>query len=97
LPNILTAFVKIVWYTYTMVRAIKERAIIGPAGRVVIDHSDLPEGSAADVIVMVDDQTIIAQPARPLASYVGALKNQFNSPADADAYLRELRDEWERP
>jgi len=28
-----------------MVRAIKERTVVGPAGRVVIDHSDLPEGS----------------------------------------------------
>ncbi len=80
-----------------MVRAIKERAIVGPAGRVVIDRSDLPEGSFAEVIVLVDDQNTGGQAPRPLISYLGALKDQFKSVDDADAYIRELRDEWDRP
>lgn len=66
--------------------------------RVVIDRSDLSEGSSAEVIVLVDDQTVTGpQALRALTSYVGALKGQFNSAADADAYIRELRDEWDRP
>ena len=78
-----------------MVRAIKERTVVGPAGRVVIDHSDLPEGSSAEVIVLVDDQAVTSpQAPRPLSSYIGAMKGQFKSAADADAYIRELRDEW---
>lgn len=76
-----------------MVRAIKERTVIGPAGRVIIDHSDLPEGSAAEVIVLVDDQTAV-QSLRPLTSYIGAMKGQFPSAGEADGYIRELRDEW---
>lgn len=81
-----------------MVRAIKERTVIGPAGRVVIDRSDLPEGSFAEVIVLVDDRTIgQSNSMRPLSSYIGSMKGQFNSTADADAYLRELRDEWDQP
>lgn len=80
-----------------MVRALRERIVIGPAGRVVIDHSELPEGSCAEVIVLVDDPSAGHFPARPLSSYVGALKGQFSSIADADAYIRELRDEWDRP
>jgi hypothetical protein len=78
-----------------MVRAIKECIVVGPAGRVVIDHSDLPEGSSAEVIVLVDDQTVVdSQAPRSLSSYVGAMKGQFKSAADADAYVRELREEW---
>jgi len=80
-----------------MVRAIKERAIVGPAGRVVIDRSDLPEGSFAEVIVLVDDQATADQARRPLTSYICALKGQFKSAVDADAYIRELRDERGRP
>ncbi len=81
-----------------MVRAIKKRAVVGPAGRIVIDRSDLPEGSSAEIIVLVDDQTAAGpQAPHPLASYVGALKGQFDSAADVDAYIRQLRDEWDRP
>ena len=81
-----------------MVRAIKESTVVGPGGRVVIDRSDLPEGSSAEVIVLVDDRTVVdSQPPRSLCSYVGAMKGQFQSAADADAHVRELRDEWDRP
>lgn len=81
-----------------MVRAIKERIVVGPAGRVTIDRSDLPEGSSAEVIVLVDDSPAAGQPSpRSLSSYIGAMKGQFQSAADADAYVRELRDEWDRP
>jgi hypothetical protein len=80
-----------------MVRALREQTVVGPAGRVVIDRSDLPEGSRAEVIVLVDDSPINGASGRSLASYVGALKGQFATVEAADAYLRELRDEWERP
>jgi hypothetical protein len=81
-----------------MVRAIRQRTIVGPAGRVVIDHSDLPQGSTAEVIVVVDEQTVADhQTPDRLSSYIGAMKGQFKTAADADAYVRELRDEWDRP
>ncbi len=81
-----------------MVRAIKESTVVGPGGRVIIDHSDLPEGSSAEVIVLVDDRSLgDSQAPRSLCSYVGAMKGQFKSAADADAHVRELRDEWGRP
>jgi hypothetical protein len=81
-----------------MVRAIRERTVVGPAGRVVIDRSDLPEGTSAEVIVLVDEQAASnASTPRPLSSYIGALKGQFASDADADAYIRQLRNEWDRP
>lgn len=37
-------------------------------------------------------------PLPPLASYFGACRGQFASAEAVDAYVRELRDEWdERP
>jgi hypothetical protein len=81
-----------------MVRAIRERTVVGPSGRVVIDRSDLPEGTSAEVIVLVDDHIAAGTSLpRPLVSYIGAMKGQFASASDADAHLRSIRDEWDRP
>jgi hypothetical protein len=81
-----------------MVRAIRERIVIGQAGRVTIDRSDLPEGSPAEVIVLVDDgMPPQASAPRSLSSFIGTMKGQFPSTVDADAHLRQLRDEWDRP
>lgn len=83
-------------YNRAMTRAIKERAIVGPAGRVTIEHSDLPEGSIAEVIVLVDDTVKDPTPGpRGMSSFVGALKGQFADASQADAHVRELRDEWD--
>ena len=51
-----------------MVRAIKESTVVGAGGRVIIDHSDLPEGSSAKVIVLVDDRNLAS--GAPLRSQV---------------------------
>ena len=85
-----------------MVRAIKQRVTVGAGGRVQIDHSELPEGRTAEVIVLLDDSEAAASPPaegvpRPAGSYFGACRGQFKSVEEADAYLRGLRDEWERP
>ena len=79
-----------------MVRALRTRAIVGPAGRVSIDHSDLPEGSPAEVIVLIDDTSGASKSSRPLASYLGALEGQFGSSDEVETYLSRLRDEWDR-
>jgi hypothetical protein len=78
-----------------MVQALKQRITIGAGGRVQIDHTDLPEGRAAEVIVLLEEPASPA--ARPLSSLFGAWKGQFASPEEVDAYVRELRDEWESP
>ena len=36
-------------------------------------------------------------PPVPLTSLIGACAGQFASAEEADAYVRELRDEWDRP
>jgi hypothetical protein len=72
-----------------MVLALKEQVIVGPAGRIVIDRTDLPEGSTAEVIV-VAKAPAVDHPTR-LSDVVGKAKGQFPSSADADAYLNALR------
>jgi hypothetical protein len=80
-----------------MGRTIKERVIIGKGGRIEISRPDLPEGMTAEVTIVVDVPTNGDAPTTgpTLSSLLGACKGQFNSPEEADAYLRELRDEWD--
>lgn len=80
-----------------MVQAIKQRITVGAGGRIQIDHTDLPEGRTAEVIVLLDDPTAVNPPARSLSSLFGACQGQFASAEEADAYVRNLRDEWDRP
>jgi hypothetical protein len=81
-----------------MVQALKQRVTIGAGGRVQIDASDLPEGRTAEVIVLVEEAPVASKPeARPtrLSDFIGKAKGSFASAEEADAYIRELRDEWD--
>lgn len=86
-----------------MVRALKDRVIVGAGGRIEIAQSDLAQGTEAEVIVLVEEPA--RSPAsmqqhsesRPLTEFFGACRGMFNSAEEADAYVRELREDWERP
>lgn len=73
---------------------IKEHVTVGKDGRIEIFRPELPEGSTAEVTIVADEPA--ASGSRPLSSLLGACKGQFASPEEADAYLRELREEWDR-
>ncbi len=80
-----------------MVQALKQQVTIGPAGRVVIDRSNLPEGARAEVIILLAEES----PRKPasstrLADLIGKAGRSFASAQEADAFIRELRDEWDR-
>ncbi len=76
-----------------MVRAIKESVIIGPGGVIEIRRPDLPEGAAAEVIVMVEAPE--SEPP-PLTSLLGQARSGHKSGSDADAFIRGERDAWDR-
>jgi hypothetical protein len=76
-----------------MVRAIKEYVVVGEGGLIEIRRPELPAGSAAEVIVMVDDGL---SPAPPLASLIGKASSGYTSGEEADAFIRRERDAWER-
>ena len=80
-----------------MVTAIRQSVTVLPGGVVEVRSGDLPAGATADVIVLIDRPGPAAPPPRrPLASFIGTGKGLFRSVAEIDAYVRGLRDEWDR-
>jgi hypothetical protein len=81
-----------------MGRTIKERVTIGKGGRIEISLPDLPEGASAEVTVVVDAPAANGegtQNAPPLSIPLDPRKRQFKLPEEADAYLEQLRKEWD--
>ena len=74
-----------------MVTAIKQTVKIQQGGRIEIQSSELPEGSSAEVIVLVEPTRRTV----PLASLIGKGKGGFESPRSVEDYLHEERDSWE--
>jgi hypothetical protein len=74
-----------------MVTALKQTVKIQQGGRIEIRSSELPEGSSAEVIVLVEPTRRTV----PLASLIGKGRGSFDSPKQVDDYLREERDSWE--
>lgn len=72
-------------------QAIKHRVTIQPGGHVELDDPELPDGTEAEVIVMVEDRTALP----PLASYAGKGKGCFADADEIDTFLRSERDSWE--
>lgn len=80
-----------------MATAIKQSVTIQPGGVVQVISPELPAGARAEVTVVVEEpRHPSARPRRFLASFIGSAKGQFRSVEEIDAYIRELRDEWDR-
>ena len=75
-----------------MVRALRHNVIVQPGGRIEIASDDLPAGTHAEVIVLVDEN----QRQKSYLSLFGCGKGAFPSPEAADQFLRQERDAWER-
>ncbi len=75
-----------------MLEAIRERATVRPGGVLELRHPELPAGTQAEVIIMVE-RSDVAPP--PLADFVGKAKGCFSSGAEVDAFVRAERDSWE--
>jgi hypothetical protein len=76
-----------------MVRAIKEYVVVKAGDLIEIRRPELPTGTAAEVIVMVDDG-LSASPS--LSSLLGRASSGYASGEEADAFIRRERDAWER-
>jgi len=82
-------------YTDLMVAAIRQQVTVQPGGLVEVRSPELQPGARAEVIVLVEAQNG-DQPRRSLESFIGAGKGGFGTAEEVDAYIRGLRDEWER-
>lgn len=78
-------------------QAVKARVRVGAGGAIELRDPALPEGAEAEVIVLVDptSEAATGKELLPLASMFGAARGTFRTPEEVDAYIRELRDEWD--
>lgn len=74
-----------------MTRPLKEHVIIGPGGLIEIHRPDLPEGTAAEVIILAEASEIEAP---PLSQLLGKAHSGYASGEEADAFIREERGSW---
>lgn len=84
-----------------MIQAVRQRVIVAEGGQIVVRVPELKPGSGAEVIVLPDETAVpeSGQNDKPLvrrSSLIGSCKGMFKSPEDADRYLNEERDSWER-
>jgi len=75
----------------SMIQALRQNVIVGPDGKIEIRSTGLKAGTRAEVIVLEQtDSTIGGQPASvPLVSLIGSCKGMFETPQQADEFLRQ--------
>lgn len=83
-----------------MVQALRKRVRIGAGGTIQVQSAELPEGSEAEVIVLLEEQASAGnetseRPTSPLATIIGSGSGGFGSVEEIDQYIRDLRDEWD--
>ena len=74
-----------------MLNAIKRKATVQSGGRIEIFTPELPVGTRAEIIVL-QEQT--APVKRPLTEMIGQGRGAFETPKDADTFLRNECDQW---
>ncbi len=82
-----------------MLAAIKQQVTVQPGGVVGVRSPELTPGATVEVITLIEQPAGDPPPAsfaRTSGSFIGSATGQFKSAEDVDAYVRELRDEWER-
>jgi hypothetical protein len=76
-----------------MVTALKKTVTVQPGGLIEIRSPELTPGSNAEVIVLVEQPHAGSS---TLSSFIGAAKGTFNSIEEADAFLSNEREQWDR-
>jgi hypothetical protein len=81
-----------------VVTAIKQQVIVQPGGVIEIRSPELTPGASAEVIVLVGDNGPAGPqpPPSTWAAFMGSGRGRFKSVEEIDAYVRGLRDEWDR-
>jgi hypothetical protein len=74
-----------------MLHAIKRKATVQAGGRIEIFAPELPVGTQAEVIVL-EEQSVPSK--RRLTQIIGQGRGAFKTPEEADAFLRNERDQW---
>lgn len=80
-----------------MQSALRMETTVLPGHRLEISAPELPEGAKVEVIVVLPEQPI--RPRLSMLEFLATLPPGpllFKTPEEADQYLREERDSWER-
>ncbi len=80
-----------------MQTALRLEATVLPGHRLEISAPELPEGARVEVIVVLPSAP--APPQQSMLQFLATLPPGpllFKTPEDADRYIREERDAWER-
>jgi hypothetical protein len=80
-----------------MQTALRMEATILPGHRLEISDPDLPEGAKVQVFVVLPEKPARAR--RSMLEFLASLPAEpllFKTPQDADRYVQEERDSWER-
>ncbi len=74
-----------------MNQALRQKVIVQPGGIIQICSPELPPGSIADVIIILET----TQKNRPsLTSFIGTAKGSFNTVEEVDNFINRERDNW---
>ncbi len=81
-----------------MVRATRQHAFVQENGQIVIRVPGLKPGTRTEVIVIEESSVPPAEPPgrERWSSLIGSCRGMFKSPEEADKFLSEERDAWER-
>jgi hypothetical protein len=79
---------------YAEKEAMRTRVTVGKDGHIDVPRVDLPEGTEAEVVVVVKFAHEVKE-TLSLLELRGMGKGVFGTPEEADAYLRAERDAWD--
>jgi hypothetical protein len=74
-----------------MLQTIKERVTVKSGGVIELRHPEVPTGTEAEVIIMVEKP---GTELPLLASFIGKGKGSFSNASEVDAFIRSERDSW---
>jgi hypothetical protein len=77
-----------------MLNAIKRNVTVQRGGRIEVFVPELPDGTAAEVIVLETQRTSAGSAKRSLAGLIGRGKGAFASIEEVDRFIRDERDQW---
>lgn len=78
-----------------MLNAIKQEITVLPNGVVPFRSAELQAGSRVEVIVILKEKPPRSQK-KNLLSFMGKGKGAFATPEEADTFIRQERDRWEK-
>jgi hypothetical protein len=73
-----------------MLHAIRRKATVQSGGRIEIFAPEVPVGTQTEVIILEQS----APSKRRLTEIIGQGRGAFKTPEEADAFLRNERDQW---